>query len=419
MTFIKLYRRWRMRIYFVLGTIWMLSGCDPFSCKSAPTQPGPGSGSDAFAVNHIAQWDSSKWKSLGNGVSSVENGFASVNALDYDSGRLYVGGTFDFADAKEFNSIAFWDGEQWRGFGTAAAPGVTKDIFLTPGDVYGLDADGSGLYVGGDFNTVHNPVGNGLDYEPLYADNIAYFSLATSLWDTLGNGTNGTVRAIRIDNNSVYVGGEFTATDEVAGTRGIARWNSFSREWESLGGGVNGEGSVRDILVDGGMVYIGGDFSNVGSNPAAYNIAMWNGETWVSLGNGPNGIVNKIAKIGTEIYVAGQFFQETGFYLFAKWNGEGWSYLGDSYPHGGGFYQNIGHAVRSYNSMIATGGHFPVMGEVALNNVAVVNNSVFQELSGGAYNEMQEEFPAFVYALAANGGNLFVGGNFTIVGKAE
>ena len=88
-------------------------------------------------------------------------------------------------------------------------------------------------------------------------------------------------------------------------------------------------------------------------------------------------------------------------------------------PHGGGFYQNIGHTVRSYNSMIATGGHFPVMGEVALNNVAVVNNNVFQELSGGAYNEMQEEFPAFVYALAASGGNLFVGGNFTVVGKAE
>src|SRR5215204_6479844 len=60
-------------------------------------------------------------------------------------------------------------------------------------------------------------------------------------WDTrfgrVGVRVNGTVRAIAVSDDDVYIGGSFTQVGDLPANR-IARWNGTS--WEGLGSGVNG-----------------------------------------------------------------------------------------------------------------------------------------------------------------------------------
>jgi hypothetical protein len=94
---------------------------------------------------------------------------------------------------------------------------------------------------------------------------------ADEQWNFMGsalnNGVNGHVNSLAVDQDEigVYVGGTFTfATDLPAAS--LAHWR-YDDGWREIGGGVQGSpGSVRALSIQGDGLYVGGEFQAVGGN---------------------------------------------------------------------------------------------------------------------------------------------------------
>ena len=201
--------------------------------------------------------------------------------------------------------------------------------------VYALAVSGSDLYVGGQFTTAGG----------LTANNIAKWN--GTAWSTLGTGLGAgvdqPVAALAVSGNNLYVGGALTTAGGVA-ANSIAKWDISTSTWSALGSaGENGlsapntgHNSVVDaIAILGNNVYVAGTFTMAGSHNANY-IASWNTATslWSPLGAGANpGLDNEayaLAVSGSDLYVGGAFSSVVGGPVvnhIAKWNSGGWSAL--------------------------------------------------------------------------------------------
>jgi uncharacterized protein (TIGR03437 family) len=156
------------------------------------------------------------------------------------------------------------------------------------GTVSAIALSGNEIYVGGEFTSIGN----------ISAKNIARFNRVTGVWSALGGGVSGGVSAIAVSGDDVYIGGRFTSAVNSGGTSVpatcIVKWNNAANAWVPLGaGGLNNNGvngDVSAIAVSGGSVYIGGNFNlarNTGSSTVSANgVARWNGASWSALGSG-------------------------------------------------------------------------------------------------------------------------------------
>jgi len=395
-----------------------LAGCkDWFTCKGEPVAPDPGSGQEAFAVAKIARWDGNEWHSLGKGVTSIHEGFAGVNDIVVHENLVYVGGTFDFAGEYEVNSIARWSGNSWQGFGNLFAPGVHRDFSADKGTVNAIVMTGSGagtrMFVGGDFQAVFND-----SIEGLYANNIALFDFSSSLWRNMGDGVNGEVNALAVQNDRLFVAGKFPSVESLPNTTLIAQWNFSSGSWSEVGAGLYGYG-VYTLLVHGNDLYAGGQFNMTGGAVPVNNVAHWDGSRWRALGSGLNGAVYDLAFWSGELYAAGQFFTESyeQFHSLALWRDGVWTLLGDRIaPEGAASYRVKGLALAANGNSIYLGGQFNQMGGHAVNHVARWDKASWFDLTGGTH-EIGEATLAGVRALGVLGTNVFAGGTFSLVGQ--
>jgi hypothetical protein len=320
-------------------------------------------------VNHVARWDGSAWTALGSGVSGKD--FAMVNALTFDGrGNLYAAGSFSMAGNASANSVAKWNGSEWRSLGD----GVIGEINIKIG-VEALAADGNTIYASGYFKTPEGAwngavkrwngsawefVGDPMTCEDSFtgihaltvdrngnlfaggefcfagsvsANNIARWD--GSAWQALGADTsvNNEVFSIVVDaQDRLYAGGKFTAAGGKPANH-IAMWDG--QQWNSMAGGVTDGGdypaSVSAMALDpDGKLYVGGNFRKAGLVDAN-NIAMWDGSQWRALGSGLNGMVLALA-IDSQgrVYAAGRFsiVGGTGINPIARWNGVDWEAVG-------------------------------------------------------------------------------------------
>src|SRR5689334_22399226 len=93
---------------------------------------------------------------------------------------------------------------------------------------------------------------------PLFADT----SFSDADWVSMGAlpGVNGIISAMVKDKNTgaIYIGGQFTVVGSIVATN-VAKWNGSV--WSSVGNGVGG--NVRSLALDGlGNLYVGGAFTN-------------------------------------------------------------------------------------------------------------------------------------------------------------
>jgi hypothetical protein len=352
-------------------------------------------------ANRAAKWDGTTWTAMGNGFNST------VRAVGVDSnGVVYAGGDFSTAGSTTANRIAKWNGIGWSSLNTGSGNG------LGGGGVSTIATSGTNVYVGGTFSYYNSNIG------AITANRIARWT--GSSWQSVGSGTNngldpsgfsGIVNGIAAssDGSQIYVAGTFSKAGAVD-ARNVAKWNGT--DWSSFQTGQNNgvSNTVKTIAIDtSGNVYIGGGFTKVGTLDANY-IAKWNGTTWSTLGsgsmNGVNGDVYEITIDGNDLYVVGNFTTGGGVTVnrAAKWNGTTWEALGSG-------INTLPYSVAVIGNEVFVAGFFSTVNGMTVNNIIRFNKTT------GVWSPLGTGIGAgSLRKIVASGTNLYVGGSFSTAG---
>jgi hypothetical protein len=205
-------------------------------------------------------------------------------------------------------------------------------------------------------------------------------------------------------NSTLIIGGNFVVAGGLTCNR-IARLATGG--WQPLGNGFNG--TVRALTTYNGQVVAGGDFDREGNGGPAHNsIATWNGSAWLDLGTGFNNTIYALAVYNGELYAGGPFTALGGpggapMSYLARWNGAAWQ------PVGTGLDGQV-NALRVVDGTLVIAGAFtgPPGAPSTLMNIAVWNGLTLRPLDRGVNGQ--------VLALATNGADLYAGGVFTSAG---
>ena len=248
----------------------------------------------------------------------------------------------------------------------------------------------------------------------LFAHRAATASPTDARWqpDFGPAGVNGPVYAAYTQGTNLYVGGRFTLAGGVP-ARNVARFDGH--RWYPLGDGV--DGTVRALTGDyEGRVYVGGAFTQAGVVPAQ-NIAVWELDHWAGLGMGVSGPVATLATYGLTLYVGGKFATAGGQAAngIAQWNAAGWSAFGS--PDHPGVDGEVAAIVLENGNSFYIGGHFAQAGGVPAASVARWDGTVWQAVGGGVYTtNTATPTPGRVNALAWADQVLTVAGQFQLAG---
>ena len=399
-------------------------------------------GIEVPAADYIAKWNGSKWSALGSdGAGNGSFGvYTEIDVIAVSGTDVYVGGSFSDVNNNgtiltAADCIAKWDGSNWSALGSNGAGNGSLNHYVNA-----LAVSGTNLYVGGKFKDISN---NGTVLPA--ADYIAKWNPQTGNWSALGsngagNGSlNDGVSSIAVSGTNLYVGGYFENVNNngtvLPAADHIAKWNGSA--WSALGSNGAGDGSlnssVLSLAVSGTNLYVGGYFENVNNNglvlPAADYIAKWNGSAWSALGSNGTGDgslnepVHAIAVSGTNVYVGGDFLDvnNNGKVLpaadvIAKWDTltGAWSALGSNATGSGSLENSYVMSIAVNGTDVYAGGFFENVENkngmmLTADNVAKWNGTSWSVI--GSYR-VDGSMLGPVKAIAVNGTDVYVGGNF-------
>jgi hypothetical protein len=381
----------------------------------------------------------------------VTNG--TVKALARSGNTLYLAGSFSQIGPRTGALASLSDA---TGAPDLALPQVTGG----QGQVEAIVSDGhGGEYIAGGFSHVGG----------VARANAAHILANDTVDPNWNPDLNSTVYAIALSGNTVYLGGDFNGADAVNGTltrnyaaavdatTGIATsWNPdltsdvfaivASGSTVFLGGDFHGPGSVDGsvqrnylaavdattgtvtlwnpganddvdaMLLSGGILYLGGDFTTVDGATRNYAAAVdpMSGTVNPSWNPDANEYVDALAVSGSVVYLGGAF-------------GGSDSMNGGDERDGVAAVNATSGAVTSWNpgvegtvvALVVNGGTVYVGGTFAGSNAAGGqdrNSLAAIDATTGVVSSWNPDANDVVYALAANGANVVAGGDFSSVG---
>ena len=181
--------------------------------------------------------------------------------------------------------------------------------------------------------------------------------------------------------------------------------------YQSLGSGV--DGPVNLIKVVGTNLYVAGLFAYAGDIPA-YHVAVWNGSNWKALGNGFTEAPYSMVASGSDLYLA-------SVDSVSKWDGKSWTLLGSGFSkgsEGGPPYHGI-FAMAASGKDLFVGGLFTAAGNTPATNIARWDGTTWSALGSGVEvtHRVAFDFGQAVNALSILGDYLYVGGDLDRAGN--
>lgn len=228
---------------------------------------------------------------------------------------------------------------------------------------------GNALFVGGDFDLSSdaNDPGN-------------YIAKYDTSWSSVasgsGNGPTGVVKALKIYNGDLYMGGEFSSISGDSTMSLIARWDGAS--WHSLDSGITSTSDdtfkVEALGTHDSRLVVGGHFTKQISGLNNTSVINWDGSSWHAYNQGllfPLGVnveVDSIGSYDSQLVVGGNFTNGDGqcyavddlFYL-AKWDGTDFCWKPIVQENNNSTYQDVNNTVRTiheFNDKLFIGGDF-------------------------------------------------------------
>lgn len=245
-------------------------------------------------------------------------------------------------------------------------------------------------------------------------------------WHALpGKGLNGQVRALALLGDNLYVGGHFNATGDgttLTDLGNIVRYNISTGTWHNLpNDGLNGW--VYALAVLGNDLYVGGNFDATGDGTLSDlgNITRYdpNLNSWQPLARkGLNGWVITLAVSGRDLYAGGNFSTTGDLKIdlsnIARYDTSSpeWYSLPEQ-PNQG--LNGLVFALAVDGRNLFVGGEFTQTAggpHTTLNHIARYNNGTWYPMDKGGLDNN-------VLALVVSGGDLYVGGLFTETSDAS
>ncbi|GEM_PF-3403682 len=330
----------------------------------------------------------------------------SVDALELRDGRLFVGGSFANIGGRPRANLASLN----------AGTGEADDWNLSAnGRVLALAAASGFLHVGGEFTTV----GDGTSgVEPSARQNLARFDLSTRRVNNWRADANKPVFAIVADGSRVFVGGAFTSIKGVPREKAAAldvataavSGDFFAPQIGVVSGADN---TVRALAIANGVLYLGGDFSILRNHDRQFvgAVDIATGDIVMNWDPNANGRVDAILPVGNAVYLGGEFSQVGSF----KRNrlAEVASAAGNAAAQVRPWNPNASSAVRALafqDGGILAGGAFRSVGGAERRFLAAIDKLT------GRPTDWAPNPDGEVRALLASGRTLYAGGSFGNVG---
>lgn len=223
-----------------------------------------------------------------------------VYSIAINGSDIYMGGAFKAANGYKRNRLA-----RINNLTGEVDPSWDPDL---SGPVNALASDGSFVYAGGDFTTVNQ------NSSPQSMNRLARFSISgngavDATWNpNIGN----IVYSLLISGSQIYVGGNFTIVNGSVSMIRLARFTLSSPANVDASWVPNCGGPVNALAIGGSFLYAGGQFTTVNSPPVSRNrLARFPVSSPATVdGNWDpniNSTVNTLAISGSVIYVGGNF----------------------------------------------------------------------------------------------------------------
>lgn len=332
----------------------------------------------ALAFNLLFFLSYAQWNSVGLGTD------LSVYDLEEYAGELWAGGNFKNAGGTAAAHIAKWNGTSW------SSPVSIDSV------VWAVTKIGNDLYVGGSFRNVLTTSGN------ITANKIVKFD-GTS-WVALGTGIDDhEVLAITEYKGEIYVGGTFDFVNGGTPAKGIAKWNGSA----FIPVNIPLNGYVTSLKVYNNELYIGGDFTHAGTTQVNH-IVKWDGTSYYTVSNGFNNWVWDLTIHNSELYAGGVFTYSGSNQIdyVAKLSSGNWLQL-DTLPiNAMGPFDGI-YALHSFGNELYAGGIFSTKG--GLHDIVRLNANVWVDAALG----MASSPAVGVMSLDSYSNNLYSAGLFT------
>jgi hypothetical protein len=324
-----------------------------------------------------------------------------VNALSVEDDRIYGGGAFTCLGSWQVrNNLAAID----------LTTGQPNDWNPDPNGlvVYELAVQGGTVYAGGDFTSVGGQSRSGIAA-------LDAVSGAATGWNPAANGA---VSAIVLRGDTVYAGGGFTriggqTRSHLAALNGLT---GLATDWDAR---LAVRSSVYAMVMNHDTIYLGGDFVSIGDERrvglAALDAATGAPRPWRA---DASGWVNALAMHEGRLYVAGVFdtladepraslasVDATSGALTA-WNPTPSGQVGEIPYYGPPKL----YAIAALGHELYVGGNFSRIGGTLRLGFAAVDDSV------GAATGWDPGANEIVWSLLSSGSTLFVGGKFRTIG---